>query len=650
MEIEQKIINTMRKLALDEIAEANSGHPGVALGLAPALFAVYKNANIYPKDANWFNRDRIVLSGGHASSVLYATLFLFGYDLSLEDLKEFRTLGSLTPGHPEVNVTSGVDASTGALGQGIAQGVGMCLAEKHIASLYNKKDAKICDHYTFVFCGDGDLMEGISYEALSLAGTFNLNKLIVLYDSNDITMTDSLSVTSAENTKQRFEAMGFDVITVLKGNDYKEIEKAIKKAKTKSKPTLIICKTTIGFGSKLANSAKCHGKPFTKEEVAEICQNFGMSSVPFDVSQDVKEYCAQLSNKNAQNYENWQKIKEEYKQKYPNEFEELFSDNVKRLEKALNKISFKKPISTREASGEILNTLANTLNNFFGGGADVAKSTMAYLNDKGDFSKHNPCGQNIPFGVREHAMGGICNGICLHGGLRTFASTFLIFCDYMRYAIRQSALMDLSVLYLFSHDSIMIGQDGPSHQPIEQVASLRLIPNLAVIRPADANETVSAYKIAIDNPAPTALILSRQTLPILKGSGDDALFGAYVISKEKKKMQAILLASGSEVSLCVQAQEELLKEDIDVRVVSVPCAELFLKQTAKYQNSVLPKRCEKILAVDYGCGETFFKFIGKTGKVMRINSFGESGKGQEIADLFGINVENIVKNVKKMIK
>ncbi len=649
--IEEKVVNTIRKLALDEIAEANSGHPGIALGIAPMLFATYKNAKINPKDSNWFNRDRIVMSCGHGSSVLYSTLFAFGYKIELEDLKSFRKLGSLTPGHPEHDVTDGVDASTGALGQGFATAVGMALAESHISAKFNKDGLPLCDHFTFVLCGDGDLMEGISYEAMNIAGKFKLNKLIALYDNNGITMTDEMNLISCEDTAKRFESAGWNVLKVLDGENYLEIEKAIKEAKkSKTKPTIIICNTIIGYKSKLAGLSKCHGKPFTKEETAEICQNLGVSTIPFEIEGDVKKYMEKLPKMNEKAYSKWQEIEKEYKQKYKKEYKTLFNSWQEKIN-IVDKLKFKNDVSTREASGIILNKLAEKENNLFGGGADVAQSTMAYINAGNNFSANNRAAQNIPYGIREHAMSAIVNGIALHTGLQTFASTFLIFSDYMKYGIRQSALMNLPVWYILSHDSIYIGEDGPSHQPIEQTAGLRLVPNLNVIRPADANETKQAYIMAIKSSKPTAFILSRQKLPLINAENiEDAQKGGYIVSKESKKLDAILIASGSEVSLCLEAKEKLKASGVDVRVVSMPCIEEFLRQDKAYQNKVLPKSCNKRVCVDVGVCEPWFKFVQHGGNVMGINFFGESGNGNEVASLFGITCDMIVKNVKKLIK
>ncbi len=649
--IEQKFVNTMRKLALDEIAEAGSGHPGIALGVAPMMYAVFKNMKICPKQPNWFNRDRFVLSAGHGSSLLYATLFLFGFDLGLDDLKNFRKFGSRTPGHPEFGQTLGVDVSTGALGQGFANAVGFAMAEAHLNAKLQKISPKLCDHFTFVVCGDGDLMEGLSYEAAALAGKFGLNKLIALYDSNDVTMTDKLSVTSCEDTEKRFLACGWNVLKVKNGEDFAEIEKAIKKAKkSESKPTLIVCKTKIGFGSKLEGLSKCHGTPFKKEEVFEICKNFGVSTTSFVVEKDVQKQSEKLANKNQKDYELWKEVFVKFKKENPKVFAEFFGENSKKYQDVLSKISFNEPISGRHASGKVLNALNNKIDNFFGGGADVAKSTMAFLNDEDYFSKENKLGKNIPFGVREHAMSAIANGIALHGGLRTFVSTFLIFSDYMKYGLRQSAMMKQKVLYVFSHDSIFVGEDGPSHQPIEQVASLRLVPNLAVFRPADAQEVVAGFALAEKHNGPTALILSRQTLPILKGSNvQKALFGGYVLQKEQNKLDAVLIASGSEVALCEQAKKELETQGFGIRVVSMPNMNLFLNQTSAYKNSVLPKNCPKI-AVGVGSTLLFKGLVGDNGIVMGIDDFGFSGKGELIAQHFKITTKEIAKNVKKLVK
>ncbi len=652
MKNKQIVVNTLRKLALDQIAKAKSGHPGVALGAAPLMLAIYSNAKVEPGNPDWFNRDRVVISAGHASALLYAQLHLWGYKVSLEDLMEFRSVGSYTPGHPEFGVTPGVDASTGALGQGFATAVGMAMAEKHLAARFNKRGFEICDHHTFVLCGDGDLMEGISYEAASLAGTFQLNKLIVLYDSNDITMDNRQSTSYTENTAKRFEACGWRVLRVANANDINRVERAVRKAKqSKDKPTIIICKTTIGFGSVLEGTSKCHGTPFTQSEVAELAQKFGMESEPFIVSDEVQKYCQNLAQKHQKNYQNWQKLIKLYKVNFKKEYAQLFEDTTKPLLTALDKLKFDQPISTRKASGAALNALFKATPNWFGGCADVASSTFAYIVDEPNFSAASPAGVNIPFGVREHAMAAVCNGIALHGGLRTFASTFLVFSDYMKYAMRQSAMMKLPVWYILTHDSIAVGEDGPSHQPVEQLEGLRRMPNLTVVRPADARETVGAYQLAIQNSGPTVFVLSRQNLPVLEQSNAEAVqCGGYVLSQEKAPLRLVLIGSGAEVSLCVQAKEELENQGIGVRVISMPCRELFLKQPAKYRNSVLPREVAARLSVEAGTTNGWHSVVGDQGMAMGVDIFGESGNAESVFEIFGLTVKTIIKTAKKLLK
>lgn len=652
METKQKVVNTLRKLALDQIATAKSGHPGVALGAAPLMLAIYSDARVEPADPNWFDRDRVVISAGHASALLYAQLHLWGYDVTRQDLEEFRTVGSRTPGHPEVGVTPGVDASTGALGQGFATAVGMAMAEKHLSAKFNKPGLKLCDHHTLVLCSDGDLMEGVSYETASLAGTFQLNKLIVVYDSNDITMDDRQQVSYNEDTAKRFEACGWRVLRVVNANEASRVEAAIRKArKSKDKPTLIICKTTIGFGSALAGNSKCHGTPFTQSEVAEIAQKFDMETEPFKVSDEVQKYCQNLVEKHRKEYQNWQKLKERYKENFGKEYSQLFEVSLKKSTDALNKLRFDQPISTRKASGIALNALFKSDPNFFGGCADVAASTFAFISDEPKFSAANPSGVNIPFGVREHAMAAACNGIALHGGLRTFASTFLVFSDYMKYAIRQSALMELPVWYVLTHDSIAVGEDGPSHQPVEQLESLRMIPNLTVVRPADATETVGAYLLAMRQNGPTAFILSRQNLPVLgESSAADVALGGYVLSREKSTLQLMLIGTGAEVSLCMQAKDILENQGFGVRVVSMPCREVFLKQPIRYQNAVLPPKVSARISVEAGVTGGWRDIVGDRGESIGVAIFGESGKAEEVFDLFGLTAKKIVKTAKKLLK
>ncbi|MBQ8761790.1 MAG: transketolase [Clostridia bacterium] len=652
MELEQKVINTMRKIALEEILTANSGHPGVALGGAPILFSIYKSAKICPKNPDWLNRDRIVVSCGHASSLVYSTLHLFGYNVSLEDLKQFRQLGSLTPGHPECNVTNGVDCSTGALGQGFANAVGMAIAEAHLNKKLNKAK-NIVNHYTFVMCGDGDLMEGISYESAALAGNLKLNKLIALYDSNNISLDGKLELSSSENVKQRFEACGWQVLLVKDGNNWKSITKAIEKAKlSKEKPTLIICKTVIGYGSKLAGSEKCHGKPFNSEDVMQMCEYFGVSKIQFEIDKDVQDWRDKYAQKGIIEEQKWHQRVAELKENNKELYNEIWHDSEK-LSKCVNKLKFKEDMATRDAGKIVLNKLAENIPSIIGGSADLVGATKTFIDNSPYMSAINKEGKNIAFGVREHSMAAIANGIALHGGLKPFVSSFLVFSDYCKYAIRMSALMELPVLYVWTHDSVAVGEDGPTHQPIEQLESLRLIPNHCVIRPADANETAGAYKIAMGENCPVSVVLSRQKLPNIKNSDiDNVAYGGYIISEEQdaKNLDLILIATGSEVSVCIKAQELLEEKGYSVRVVSMPCRELFLKQDKKYQNLVLPKKCNKRISVEAGVTLGWKQIVGDDGITVGIDVFGESGKGSEVMSLYGIDAENIVKIAKKLLK
>lgn len=652
MIIQNKAVNTLRKLSLDQITRAKSGHPGVALGAAPIIFSIYNSGAKYvPKKPNWFNRDRIVLSGGHASSLLYSALHLFGFDVSIKDLKNFRQLNSITPGHPETGITPGVDVSTGALGQGFANAVGFAIAEKRIATLYNTDDIKICDHHTFVVCGDGDLMEGISYESAAIAGHLKLNKLIALYDSNDITLDGSIGFSSSENVVERFKAMGWNVIMVSDGNDYIPISNAIKRAKrSKTRPTLIICKTTIGYGSDLAGSHKCHGAPFNMEQTISICDRLKVDEVPFEVDYSVQQYCKNVGNRSAEKEIEWNSLKELYREKYRSKYDELFVKRDKKILNVLSKLEFDKDISTRQASSEVLNAIAEVEPLLFGGCADLSETTKMQIKNDGFITASNFNARNIAFGVREQAMAAIGNGLALHGGIKPFVSTFLVFSDYCKYGIRMSAMMQVPLLYGFTHDSIAVGQDGTTHQPIEQLESLRLIPDLNVFRPADAVETVAAYSFWISEEKPTALVLSRQNLPVLKGSNvDGALKGGYVVSKGKDgKEKIVLIATGSEVSLCVEAKQKLEKAGITARVVSVPNRQLFLNQSKAYINSVLGTG--KRVIVEAGVTSGWDNLATDDGICIGVNTFGKSGPTNDVMEYFGITAENIVKNAKKLIK
>ena len=651
--IEQKIINTMRKLGLNEVVTANSGHTGIILDAAPIVYAIFKSANFTPLVPDWANRDRIVLSAGHGSALLYAALHLFGF-LDIEDLKNFRQFGSRTPGHPEIS-TAGVDASTGALGQGIANAVGLALAEKMLTR-YNKPRFNIYDHYTYCLVGDGDLMEGISYESASFAGRYGLNKLIVLYDSNRISLDGRTSMTSNDDIKLRFESCNWNVQIVADGNDCDSILSAIEQAKQSNKPNIIICNTTIGFGSPFADSEKCHSNPFDVATMNETVKKMGLDTEPFKVDEDVYRYCQNLllPLKNKA-YNDWKKLRTRYAIKFPSLSKELSIDTKKAINK-LSSLHFDEALSTRDAGFEILQVVAKNLPNIVGGCADLSKSTKAIIKGSPFFDSEKDSektGRNIAYGVREHAMGAITNGLALHGEWLPFCSTFLVFSDYMRYAIRMAAIMKLQEIYVFTHDSIAVGEDGTTHQPVEQIESLRLIPNLNVFRPCDANETVAGYALALASKSPTALILSRQKLPILKGTDTEkAQFGGYVISPErnKKELHGIIIATGSEVELAVEAQKIMEKDGLSIRVVSMPERNLFLRQDKKYIEKVLPSKMKCRLVIEAGTTAGWYKIAGDSGCVLGVDTFGESGKPKELYAKFGLTLPNIVAIMDKLIK
>ena len=645
MEIEQKIINTMRKLGLNAVVSANSGHTGIILDAAPMMYAVFKSAVFTPGDPNYPNRDRIVLSAGHGSALLYSAMHLFGF-LKKEDLQNFRQFGSNTPGHPEIT-TTGVDASTGALGQGFANAVGLAMAEKMLER-YNEPKYPIYDHYTYCIVGDGDLMEGISYESASFAGRNALNKLIVLYDCNHVSLDGRTNITFPDDVRARFEAVDWNVKVVENGNDYQKILDAILDAKKATQPTLIICETTIGYGSPFADSEKCHSNPFDTDTMNETIRRFGLDTTPFRVDADVYAFCKKLVDEKVKVYNDWKKLRSKYAVKYPIRSRELTINTKKALSK-LGSLKFNEDMSTREASSRVLNAIAKTLPNLIGGTADLSKSTLAKIVD----SDYQITGRNIAFGVREHAMGAITNGLALHGEWLPFCSTFLVFSDYMRYAIRMSAIMRLREIFVFTHDSIAVGEDGTTHEPVEQIESLRLIPNLNVFRPCDANETVAGYRLALESNAPTALILSRQKLPILKGSDSNlAMLGGYIISPErdKKELHGIIIATGSEVELALKAQEIIEHDGFSIRVVSMPERNLFFKQDKKYIEKVLPKNMKCRLVIEAGTTAGWYRVAGDTGYVLGVDEFGMSGSPKDLYAHFGLTLPNIVKIMDKLIK
>ncbi len=655
--IEKMSVNAIRVLAADAVQKANSGHPGLPLGSAAMAYELWANhMNHNPADPKWFNRDRFILSGGHGSTLLYSLLHLFGYGLTKEDLAQFRQWGSLTPGHPEYGHTVGVEATTGPLGAGMGMAVGMAVAEAHLAAVFNKENFPVVDHYTYVLGGDGCMMEGISSEAFSLAGTLGLSKLIVLYDSNKISIEGGTDIAFTEDVRKRFEAFGFQTLVVEDGNNIEEIGKAIEEAKAdKTRPTMITVKTKIGFGCPAKEGkASAHGEPLGVDNVAALKENLGWpSQEPFYVPDEVYANYKEKAEKGVAAEEAWNKLFADYCKAYPEMkklWDEYFDEDA--AEKVLTDENFwsyeDKPQATRNLSGVQINKLKNMLPNLMGGSADLAPSTKTYMSDMGDFSKDNYAGRNMHFGVRELAMTAIGNGMMLHGGLRAFVSTFFVFSDYVKPMARLSAIMGVPLTFVLTHDSIGVGEDGPTHEPIEQLAMLRSLPNFTVYRPCDATETAAAWAYAVTSKkTPTALVLTRQNLPQIKGSSKDALKGAYVIADSEKSVpDAILIASGSEVSLAVDAKAELMKDGIDVRVVSMPSMDVFDQQSDEYKESVLPKSVRKRVAIealsDFGWG----KYVGLDGAYVTMHGFGASAPAATLFKEFGFTVDNVVKTVK----
>ncbi|MFD2761501.1 transketolase [Lentibacillus juripiscarius] len=661
---EQLSINTIRTLAIDAIENANSGHPGLPMGAAPMAYTLWTDFMTHnPKNASWFNRDRFVLSAGHGSMLLYGLLHLSGYNVTMDDLKSFRQWGSITPGHPEVHHTDGVEATTGPLGQGIAMSVGMAMAEAHLAATYNKQDFSIIDHHTYALVSDGDLMEGISHEAASLAGHLGLGKLIALYDSNDISLDGELNRAFSDNTEERFKAYGWQVLRVEDGNDLNEIRNAITKAKENTQqPTLIEVKTVIGYGSpNKSASAASHGAPLGEDEVKLTKEHYEWSHDAFHVPDEVyKDFQAKTETKGAKAEENWSSLFESYKEKYPEagaELERAINGELPEdWDKNLPVYSTEEDAkATRATSGEVLNEISKSVPYFFGGSADLAGSNKTTVKEKEDFSRKNHAGKNIWFGVREFAMAAAVNGMALHGGVKPYAGTFFVFSDYLRPALRLSAIMNNPVTYVFTHDSIAVGEDGPTHEPIEQLPSLRAMPGLSLIRPADGNEVQAAWRLALEsNDKPTALVLTRQGVPVLEGTKDQAYEGvkkgAYTVSKsEKDTPDALLLASGSEVQLAVRAKEALKEKNIDVSVVSMPSWDRFNQQDRSYKDSVLPPDVKKRLAIEMAAPFGWERYTGDEGDILAIDQFGASAKGSKVVEEYGFTVNNVVKRVEALL-
>ena len=649
-------LNSIKVLALDMIDKAGSGHPGIVLGAAPILYALYKEQmDVIPSNPNWINRDRFVMSAGHGSALLYSVLYHMGYGIDMEELKHFRDLSSLTPGHPEVKVTPGVDASTGPLGQGVGMAVGMALAERYLNAIVNieNKNSKLIDYYTYCLCGDGDLMEGISYEALSFASTQNLNKLILLYDKNNVSLDSDTKNTFTEDIEIRFEALDFNIINVKNGDDYKEISKAIKQAKKADRPSIIICNTIIGEDSKLEGTNKVHGKPLEKDDLAAIKAKYKITREPFEVRKDVLDYLQNYVNKRvSKKYLDWQEeytnIKEENSNLHA--MVNLLERNafVIDFDDTKFKISDEYREALRESNHKIMNFISPKSPFFLGGSADLSSSCKTNLDKSTIQSEKNPVGKNIYFGVREHAMGAILNGMAL-SNLKVFGSTFLAFSDYLKPAIRMSALMNLPVTYIFTHDSILVGQDGATHEPVEQLAMLRSIPNFHVYRPADYKELIGCWNEILENASPSALILPRGHVETQEFTNPAGIkYGAYIISEVKKSLDVILIASGSEVELAMNLKEELVKNYIEARVVTVPCLENFLAQEEDYKSEVLPDGYRKV-AIEFSNDSTWYKILDKDDDFIHVSEFGKSGCEEDVLKDLELDIPSLVMRIKNDI-
>ncbi len=661
------IANTIRGLSIDAIQKANSGHPGLPMGMADVasvLFSEYLNFN--PQDTDWLNRDRFVLSGGHGSMLLYSLLHLYGYDVTLEDIKNFRQWGSITPGHPEYKHTPGVETTTGPLGQGLANGVGMAIAEAHLSRLtrtktkFSDKRSKLIDHYTYVFAGDGDMEEGVSHEVCSLAGHLGLDKLIVFYDYNNITIDGELTLSSSDNVRKRFEAYGWDVLEI-DGHNYKNIKKGIDQALSlEGKPRIIITHTTIGYGSpNKAGTSGVHGSPLGTEEIKLTKENLGIPLKDFYVPKEVYGLTKKVVDKNKKKYNKWNTLFEEFSKKHKKKKALLDTIVNKKFDPALfdwKAFSFPEKIATRSASLTVLEKIFGNIPSLIGGSADLTPSNKTKTKEAIDFTKENRKGNYIHYGIREHGMAAIMNGIALYSGFIPYGGTFLVFSDYMRPAIRMAALMGLQTVFVFTHDSIGLGEDGPTHQPVEHISSLRLIPNLVNFRPMDAAETVIGWKIAIERKdGPVSLILSRQNLPVYlrrRGAFADASKaenGGYILTQDRN-YQVILIATGSEVEIAVNAKKELNAKDIKVRVVSMPSQELFEMQSRTYRNSVLPARFKSRIAIEAGSTSSWLKYVGDEGKIIGLDHFGASAPYKVLYEKYNITVDNVVKTALDMVK
>ena len=653
----QQSVNAIKVLGVDAINKAKSGHPGVVMGAAPMAYSLFaKHLRVNPKNTDWINRDRFVLSAGHGSMLLYSLLHLSGFeDVSLEEVKNFRQWGSKTPGHPEFGHTKGVDATTGPLGQGISTAVGMALAERYLAAKYNKEGYELFDHYTYVICGDGDIMEGVASEAASFAAVQKLNKLVVLYDSNDICLDGETRDAFSENVRNRYEAYGWNTILVEDGADVEAVNVAIEKAKQSDKPTLIEVKTIIGAGSPNKQGTNgVHGAPLGDEETALFRKEIGWNYEPFEIPEEVyADFKVNVADRGETANNEWEKLYNEYKEKFPElaaELEEVLSrEDIKHLSK--ESFSFKnvgEAQATRNSSQDAINSIAKVLPTFFGGSADLSHSNMTFIKGDGLQDDAHRTERNIQFGVREFAMATVLNGMMLHGGVRVFGGTFFVFSDYLKAALRLSALQNLPVTYVFTHDSIAVGEDGPTHEPIEHLASLRTIPNTYVFRPADATETQAAWYLAQNvNDKPTSIVLTRQNLPVLENSSFEKVAkGAYVVYETSSDFDTILIATGSEVALAISVAQELEREGMKVRVVSMPSIELFEEQTSEYKEALLPRSIRRRVSLEMGNTALWYKYVGLDGLAIGIDKFGASAPANKVIEEYGFSVEKVVARIK----
>ncbi len=654
MSVQQKSVNTIRILSAEAIEKAKSGHPGICIGAAPIGYELYAEFLKFSyKNPKWDNRDRFILSAGHGSMLLYSLLHLFGYNVSEEDIKNFRQLGSKTPGHPEYGKTEGVETSTGPLGQGLGNAVGFAVAEAHLSAIFNRPDFPVVDHFTYVLCGDGCLEEGLGYEACSFAGTQKLGKLILLYDNNDVTIEGNMKNTFNEDTATRFIAQGWQVIRVNDANDLGALKSAIERAQSDlTRPSIIICRSVIGYGSPLAGSADVHGAPMGAENLQKTKEYFNWTEEPFKTPDDVREHCLAIAEERSKEEDKWNEMFARYESAYPElaaTYKQFMQGSAPDFNNIESYFDYDKPEATRVSGGKCINKIAAVIPNIMSGSADLAPSTKTEIKGGGYFSPENRAGCNIHFGIREHAMAAICNGIQLHGGLKAICSTFFSFSDYMKGGIRMSALMNIPVTYVMTHDSIGVGEDGPTHQPMEQLIALRSIPNIKVFRPCDGKETAAAFISAFTQSSPTVIVETRQNLPQYQGSGIQAMKGGYILDDCDGTPDVILIASGSEVELCMNAKPMLADKGIKARVVSMCCMEEFEKQTDEYKESVLPRSVKARVCVEAASHFAWYQYARDYGEVIAMKSFGVSGPAKVLFEYFGFTAENVVKAAEKSI-